>query len=90
MSLPVGNWLGGKSGEKKVVEFKDLPSQNVSPQPAKAAEILPPEVAPKHQTVGQVEVVNQTVSQQQIDEENREFQQQRKRRSKCCFFTICS
>jgi len=89
MSLPVGNWLGGKTGEKKVVEFKDLHSTKphiVSPQTPNPVEVLQPNIETKNQI--HIEMMNPIA--QQIEDENREYQQQRKRRSKCCFFTICS
>lgn len=89
MSLP-HSWLGGKSSEKKVVEFKGLNSTsskqlNVSPQ---TVEVLQSKIA--SQNLPTISDPIPSISQQQIDDENREYQQQRKKRSKCCFFTICA
>jgi hypothetical protein len=81
MSLPVGNWLSKDKSERKAPppaegKYADSSPQTVSPQ----------NVTPKLRSPSE-----NNLSQQQVEEETRELAQQRKqRRSKCCFFTICS
>ena len=91
MSLPVGNWLGGKN-EKKSTQSVDRRNTQSRPKiPPQNMEMLQPRAEnrpirlekPSHMT-------SQSQSKIQIDEEHKELRQQRKSRSKCCLFSLCS